>query len=46
MSNNERKLAAILILFLVLVLCGIMIFAKYEKSKSIIISPVEYVRGA
>lgn len=41
MSNNERKLAAILILFLVLALCGIMIFAELEK-RSVIINQIEY----
>lgn len=42
MSNNERKLAAILILFLVLVLCGIMIFAEIEKVKAIRINEISY----
>ena len=42
MSNNERKLVAILILSLVLVLCGIMIFAEIEKNKAVRISQIEY----
>ncbi len=42
MTNNERKLAAILIFSLVLVLCGIMIFAEIEKNKAVRISQIEY----